>query len=91
MRSLREWWAGRNSARFYRCRSRKCGYVWARRGKIWEGPYVPYEPGDQQLIMFTFGDYYPGFAKECTAKEVQDGWSDCWPLQEIKRDETPKT
>lgn len=90
MKRIRKWWAGRNRARFYRCRSKKCGYVWARVGKEWQGPFVPAEPEDSVTVRFTFGTYYSGFVGKHTAAEVREMWSDCWPLQEIESGKMPR-
>lgn len=77
MKRIRKWWAGRNRARFYRCRSKKCGYVWARVGKEWQGPFVPSDPNDQVKIHFTFGTYYDGFVRRMTKRDIREQYADC--------------
>ena len=69
------------SVKWVRCRSQKCGYVFAvhNGGKhhgMWQGPFIPYDGGNV-CIMFTFGDYDDSCVGYHEPSDVPEMWGDC--------------
>jgi hypothetical protein len=70
-----------------KCRSPKCGWLWLKKGKVWDGPYWPMgtvcREAGHRVIPLSFGDYCGCAARPRSRRDVKENYADCWPLEKL--------